>query len=241
VVGETGRGLSPRGPAAVTAGSSPTTILALADAVSPFIYSTGFPGNLPPFDVILAAGDLPGDLLEFVATKSSVPPVYVLGNHGDGFIRDPDTDELRLPGGCINAHLRIVEVNGVVILGVEGSARYREGEQQYSEREYARMLARLSPRLWWSERKRGRAVDVLLTHAPPLGPNAGPDFPHRGVPAFNAIHRRWRPLVHVHGHVHLSGSTAARSYISEEGVKVVNAYEFTLFGLPRDGASGSGG
>ena len=221
--------------AADRAGSAPARILAIADAVSPFIYSSNFPGNLPPFDVILSAGDVPGDTLEFVATKARTPPVYVLGNHGDGFIRDPETDEFRLPGGCINAHLQLVEVNGVMILGVEGSARYREGPQQYSEREYGVMLARLAPQLWLSQRRRGRAVDVLLTHAPPLGPNAGDDFPHRGVPAFNAFHRRWRPQVHVHGHVHLSGSAAPRSYDSPEGVTVVNAYEFTLVDieLPR--------
>jgi hypothetical protein len=234
VVGEGERGLSLGEPVAATAAPSETTILALADAVSPFIYTTGFPGNLPPFDVILAAGDLPGDVLEFVATKASVPPVYVLGNHGDGFIRDPHSDELRLPGGCINAHLQLVEVNGVMILGVEGSARYREGDQQYTEGQYDRMLARLAPRLWLSQQRRGRAVDVLLTHAPPLGPNAGADFPHRGVPAFNKFHRRWRPLLHVHGHVHLSGGSTERAYTSEDGVRVVNAYEFTVFALPRD-------
>ena len=210
-------------------------MLAIADAVSPVIYSSNFPGNLPPFDVILSAGDVPGETLEFVATKSTTTPLYVLGNHGDGFIRDSDTDELRLPGGCINAHLKFVYVVGVMVLGVEGSARYREGSQQYSEREFDVMLARIAPWLWLSQRRRGRAVDVLLTHAPPLGPNAGADFPHRGVPAFNAFHRRWRPLVHVHGHVHLSGSTNPRSYVSAEGVKVVNAYEFTLIDieLPR--------
>lgn len=238
--GERGLSVDERSAAEASRSSTPT-ILAIADAVSPFIYSTSFPGNLPPLDVILSAGDMPGDVLEFVATKAHVPPVYVLGNHGDAFIRDPHTDEPRLPGGCINAHLRLVEVNGVVILGVEGSARYREGDQQYSEREFGRMLARLTPQLWLSRRRRGRAVDVLLTHAPPLGPNAGQDFPHRGVPAFNAFHRRWRPLLHVHGHVHLSGSNAERSYVTDDGVRVVNAYEFTVVELPGNAGAGDGG
>jgi len=241
MVGEGERSLNADAPARAAARSPKRSILAIADAVSPFVYSTNFPQNLPPFDVILSAGDLPGDVLEFVATKTTVPPVYVLGNHGDGFIRDATSDELRLPGGCINAHLQVVEVNGVVILGVEGSARYRDGDQQYTEREYAMMLARLAPRLWLSQRRRGRAVDVLLTHAPPMGPNAGPDYPHRGVPAFNAFHRRWRPLLHVHGHVHLSGSNAERRYVSEDGVEVVNAYEFTVIDLPSDDVSGSDG
>lgn len=233
--GEGERGLNKAVAPAHARGPRDARLLAIADAVSPVIYSSNFPGNLPPFDVILSAGDVPGETLEFVATKSTTTPLYVLGNHGDGFIRDSVTDELRLPGGCINAHLKLVDVAGVMVLGVEGSARYREGSQQYSEREFDVMLARIAPWLWLSQRRRGRAVDVLLTHAPPVGPNAGADFPHRGVPAFNAFHRRWRPLVHVHGHVHLSGSTNPRSYVSAEGVKVVNAYEFTLIDieLPR--------
>lgn len=233
------RGLTGDGPpAAAPLGSANARVLAIADAVSPVIYSSNFPGNLPPFDVILSAGDVPGDTLEFVATKAHTTPLYVLGNHGEGFIRDADTDEFRLPGGCINVHLKLVEVEGLMVLGVEGSARYRDGPQQYSEREYAAMLRRLAPRLWLSRRRRGRAVDVLLTHAPPVGPNAGEDYPHRGVPAFNDFHRRWRPLLHVHGHVHLNGSTTPRSYVSPEGVRVVNAYEFTIVDLPGDQSSG---
>jgi hypothetical protein len=242
VDGEGERGLTGEcQPAEVAGGPATARILAIADAVSPVIYSSNFPGNLPPFDLFLSAGDVPGDTLEFVATKARTTPLYVLGNHGDGFIRDQDTDELRLPGGCVNVHLKLVEVDGVVVLGVEGSARYRDGPQQYSEREYAAMLGRLAPKLWLSRKRRGRAVDVLLTHAPPLGPNAGEDFPHRGVPAFNAFHRRWRPLVHVHGHVHLSGGTSARSYVSPEGVTVVNAYEFTLIDVPDDPRPSAGG
>lgn len=205
-------------------------VLAVADDVSPVIYSHSFPENLAPFDVVLAAGDLPGETLEFIATKVTVPPVYVFGNHANGYLRAPD-GQLRPPGGCLNAHLRLVEVAGLSILGVEGSARYRDGPHQYSEREFSGMLARLAPLLWYRERRFGRAVDVLMTHAPPLGPTAGDDYAHRGVPAFNRFHRRWRPLLHVHGHVHLDASSAQRSYVSEDGVRVVNAFQYTLIDL----------
>jgi hypothetical protein len=78
-------------------------------------------------------------------------------------------------------------------------------------------------------------VDVLLTHAPPQGPHAGADYPHRGVAAFNRFHRAWRPRLHVHGHVHLSGANAPREYVTEEGVRVVNAYDFALIDLPMPG------
>jgi Icc-related predicted phosphoesterase len=203
-------------------------ILAVADSVSPFIYSDRFPDNLPPFDLVLSAGDMPGHVLEFMATKLSVPPVYVLGNHGNGFVRDPVTDEISLPGGCVNAHRRVVEVGGLLIAGVEGSARYRPGSQQYTEIEMRMHCAALAPRFAWNRMRRGRAVDILLTHAAPKGPHEGTDYPHRGVAAFNRLAERWKPRLHVHGHVHLSGANAPREYVTEGGVRVINAFEFTL-------------
>lgn len=206
-------------------------VLAVADVVSPVIHSEAFPDNLPPFDLVLSAGDMPGEVLEFIATKTKVPPLYVMGNHGVGLLREKSGETpYRRPGGCIDAHLKYVEVAGVTVLGVEGSARYRDGPFQYREPEYAMMLARLTPRLLYERSRRGRAVDVLLTHAPPVGPSAGEDFAHRGVPAFNAFHRRWRPLVHVHGHVHLEGG-GPREHVTPEGVRVVNAFGYTLIDL----------
>jgi Icc-related predicted phosphoesterase len=211
-------------------------ILAIADAVSPVVYSENFPENLPPFDLVLSAGDMPGYVLEFLATKLTIQPVYVLGNHGNGYLRDAATGETRLPGGCINVHGRVIEVGGVLIAGIEGSARYRPGPHQYSERQMAWLCKKLTPQLLWNSYRYGRAVDILLTHAPPKGPHEGADYPHRGVPAFNRFAQRWKPKLHVHGHVHLQGVNAPREYLSDSGTRVVNAYEFTLIdldGVPR--------
>jgi uncharacterized protein len=204
-------------------------VLAIADAVSPVIYSENFPRNLPPFDVVLAAGDLPGHLLEFVATKTRTPPIYVIGNHANAYLRGEDPDEVRLPGGCVNAHRRVVRLGGLIVAGLEGCARYRPGPHQYGQAAYHAMAAAMAPQLLWNRARHGRAVDVLLTHAPPPGPHEGADWPHRGVHAFEAFHRLWRPQVHVHGHVHLSGANAPRRYVTASGVRVINAFEFTLF------------
>ena len=206
-------------------------ILAIADAVSPIIYSSNFPDNLPPFDLLLSAGDMPGHVLEFLATKLTKQPVYVLGNHGNGYLFDPETDKVQLPGGCINAHARVLDINGVLIAGFEGSARYRPGPHQYSEFQMRRMTLALTPQLLWNRWRKGRAVDILLTHAPPKGPHEGEDYPHRGIGAFNRFVERWQPKLHVHGHVHLNGANAPREYVTDAGVRVVNAFEFTLIDL----------
>ena len=206
-------------------------ILAISDAVSPFIYTTNFPNNLPPFDLLLSAGDMPGHVLEFLATKLTQQPVYVLGNHRNGYLFDPETDQQQLPGGCLNAHGQVLELNGVLIAGIEGSARYRPGPQQYTEFEMAMLVRKLTPQLLWNRWHKGRAVDILLTHAPPKGPHEGEDYPHRGIPAFNHFLEKWQPKLHVHGHVHLSGANAPREYVTESGIRVINAFEFTLIDI----------
>lgn len=206
----------------------------MADSVSPVIHSENFPANLPPFDLALAAGDFPGHVLEFMADKLRHQPVFVLGNHDRGLVSDPADllfSEPHAPGGCINAHRRSVSQSGLLIVGFEGSARYRPGPHQYSEAEYARMVSLMTPRLLWNRRRYGRAVDILLTHAPPTGPHAGADWPHRGVPAFERFNRIWKPRLHIHGHVHLLGANAPREYVTAEGVRVINAFEFTLIDL----------
>lgn len=206
-------------------------ILAIADAVSPVIYSENFPGNLPPIDLILSAGDMPGHVLEFIATKQTLPPVFVFGNHAQGYVPDHVSGEQLPPGGCINAHGRIINAGGLLIAGFEGSGRYKPGPHQYSLLEYQLMVNRMAPRLAWNRARYGRAVDILLTHAAPVGPHAGADHPHRGIPAFNRFAKRWKPRLHVHGHVHLVGANAPREYVTEAGVRVINAFDFTLIEL----------
>jgi uncharacterized protein len=203
-------------------------ILAIADAVSPIVYSENFPKNLPPFDLILSAGDMPGHVLEFIATKQALQPIYILGNHGNAYIRDSQTDEVRLPGGCVNAHGKIINHKGVLIAGIEGCARYRPGAYQYTESQYALMIAKMAPKLALNKFTKGRAVDILLTHATAKGPHEGDDYPHRGIPAFNRFIEQWKPKLHVHGHVHLNGANAPREYVTESGVRVINAFEFTM-------------
>jgi len=210
-------------------------VLAIADEVSPFVYSENFPKNLPPFDLVLSAGDIPGHVLEFIATcLTKTQPVYVLGNHREEYLRrdDPETaQQIELPGGCLNAHGRVLEIGGVLITGVEGSPRYSPGPHQYSDLQMRGIAHRLTPRLLYNRARYGRAVDILLTHAAPKGPHEGVDYPHRGVGAFNAFADRWKPKVHIHGHVHLNGANAPREYVTDAGVRVVNAFGFTVLEL----------
>ncbi|WP_027892469.1 metallophosphoesterase [Calidithermus chliarophilus] len=212
-------------------------ILAISDQIHPFIHQARFPDNLPPFDLVLAAGDLPGSYMEFVATKVRVPVVYVHGNHKEEYVQDY-LGNLSPPGGAIAAHGRVLEVAGLKIAGWGGVPRYNNrGAGQYGEGEAKARFYSWLPLLGPRRLRKGHGVDVLLTHAPPPGPHAGADFAHRGSEALELFHRLYRPRLHVHGHVHLYEAQPRREYVTPEGVRVVNAFEYTLIELETEAST----
>lgn len=162
-------------------------------------------------DLVLAAGDLPWDYLEWIAHCVEVPMVFVPGNH------DPEIKPARLgrngtwtragmpcdaprPHGLVNADQQVVEAAGLRIAGLGGCVKYRSGPHQYTQREYAARSSRLLRRA----RSTG-PVDVLLTHAPPLGLGDGDDGPHVGIEALHGVLARLEPTWHLHGHIHPYG------------------------------------
>jgi len=206
-------------------------ILALSDQIHPFIHQARFPGNLPPFELVLIAGDLPGSYIEFIATKVSVPVVYVHGNHKEEYVQDY-LGHLSPPGGAIPAHGRIVDVAGIRIAGWGGSPRYNNRDfGQYTEYQAQTRFFSWYPVLAPRRISQGHGVDILLTHAPPPGPHAGTDFAHRGSTALGWFDRIYRPRVHLHGHVHLYEAQPVREYVTPEGIRVINTFEYTLLEL----------
>lgn len=207
----------------------PLRLLLLADHVHPYVYRDAFPQGMAPVDLVLAAGDLPGYYLEFLATKLPVPIVYVHGNHENEYVNEGDG---RIPPrGVIPAHGRVVEAAGLRIAGWGGVPRYRaDGEGQYSPFQASWGLRRLG----WQVRRSRKAVgvDILLTHAPPLGPHAGEDYAHRGCGELTRFMRAQRPSLLVHGHIH-EYEGKKLDYVDEEScTRVINAYGYRLIEWP---------
>ncbi len=206
-------------------------ILAISDQQSPFIYQARFPENFPGVDLILLAGDLRASYVEYITSKVRVPVVYVHGNHREEYSVDDNGNKIP-PGGVIPAHGKIVNVCGLRIAGWGGSPKYREGSAgQYNDAEAEIKMVSWFPQMVLNKARTGHGVDILLSHAPPPGENAGEGFAHRGSTALGLFHRMYRPRLHVHGHVHLYEAHPRREYITKEGVRVVNAFEYTLIEL----------
>ncbi|MBQ1838010.1 MAG: metallophosphoesterase family protein [Ruminococcus sp.] len=187
-------------------------ILAVSDVTSDLYYRYYQPGRLDPFDLILSCGDLNPDYIEFLVTLAHCPLVYVHGNHDDGNRREPE--------GCICADGRIVEVNGLRIMGLGGSYRYRDGRYMYTEKQMARRARGLAAQL-----RHKSGFDILLTHAPAYGLNDLPTLPHRGFECFNTLIEQYEPRYFIHGHVHRNYGARIPQWDKKGNTTVVNAYE----------------
>lgn len=191
-------------------------ILVVSDVKSPYYFDAYTPGKLREFDLILSCGDLSREYLEFLVTMARCPLYYVPGNHDESF-------DLHPPEGCESVDGRLVEYQGVRILGLGGSYQYRPGSQQYTERQMASRIRRLN---WTIRRHRG--FDILLTHAPARGINDLDTPAHRGFECFNDLIDRWQPKYLLHGHVHLNYGMNLPRRVERGATQIVNAYEYQV-------------
>jgi Icc-related predicted phosphoesterase len=212
-----------------------TRILAVADEVDEALYGERLDELRP--DLVLSAGDLPFDYLEYLVSRLNVPLLYVPGNH-DPDVRAPDrtftalSPEIPDPGppGCINVDGRVMEAAGLRVAGLGGSMRYRPGPNQYSEAQMRRRALRIRFLIRFKRARPGPRLDVLVTHGPPVGADgADSDLAHRGFPAFNDLIRDLSPQVHIHGHVHPFG--VARKVHRIGRTLVVNAVPYRVIAI----------
>ncbi|MBS6396580.1 MAG: metallophosphoesterase family protein [Clostridiales bacterium] len=188
-------------------------ILVLADKESLYLWDFFEKSKLEGIDLILSCGDLHPHYLSFLATFFQGPVLYVHGNHDDCYAQIP-------PEGCICIEDRIYEYEGVRILGLGGSMRYKEGPHQYSQKQMARRIRKLGFSLW-----RHKGFDILLTHSPAFELGDGKDLPHIGFLSFRYLLEKYSPRFFVHGHVHMSYGKDIKRQYTHRNTTVVNAYE----------------
>jgi hypothetical protein len=190
-------------------------------------------------DLVLGAGDLPFDYLEFLSDVLDRPCVFVPGNHdldlagyrsGRGLmLRDGLPAEWPGPAGGVNVDGRVADVAGLRIAGLGGSIRYSSGPNQWTERQQARRVRKLARSVALRRFRDGRDVDVLLTHSPARGVGDGADPPHRGFACLHDAVRRMRPKVFVHGHIHPYGNHVPDRRIGD--TLVVNTVGFRILDI----------
>ena len=188
-------------------------ILFIADEESKIYWDFFKKEQFEGIDLIISCGDLKPEYLSFLAAMAAVPVLYVRGNHDDKYEKYP-------PEGCTCIEDRIYNFNGIRILGLGGSYRYKPGINQYTEFQMTRRVSKLFLKL-----KFNRGFDILVTHSPAKGCHDGEDICHRGFQIVNCLIAKYHPKYFVHGHVHMN---YGRQFPREDHIGdtcVVNAFE----------------
>jgi len=127
-------------------------------------------------------------------------------------------------GDYIDGKVVYSRKNNLLIAGLGGSIRYNAGGNQFTDREMMLRILRMAPRLIWNRIRHGRYLDILVTHAPPLGINDDVDPCHTGFKAFLWFMDWFKPKYLLHGHVHMIDLNAPRE-IPYRSTKVINIYQ----------------
>jgi len=184
------------------------------------VYSSSIKERFADVDLVLCAGDLPMDYLDFIISSLNKPLLFVLGSHYTDKTRS-DTD---FPDcGVIHLGSKVRIKENFIVAGLEGAARHNRGENQYSEQEMFLEAVKLIPRLLWNRVFHGRFLDILLTYAPPKGIHDKEFRRHSGFKTFLWFINIFRPRYLVHGHIHLYDLSDVRC-IQWKDTTVVNAY-----------------
>jgi calcineurin-like phosphoesterase family protein len=195
-------------------------------------------------DLVLAAGDLPFDYLEYLADSLEQPCVLVPGNHdvdlggygrqGGMWVRSGFPARWPGPQGWVDCDGGVVDVAGLRIAGLGGSITYNGGPNQWTERQQARRVRSLARAARRRYRRDGRGVDVLLTHSPPRGVGDREDPPHQGFACLHDAVRRLRPALLLHGHIHPHGEHVPELRLN--GTRVVNTVGYRILDITPGGA-----
>ncbi|MFA5448137.1 MAG: metallophosphoesterase [Sphaerochaeta sp.] len=226
-------------------------ILCVSDATDPLVYSQNIASRYEDVDLVIAAGDLPLHYHEFIISSLNKPLYFVFGNHnlehlshyvkndeslptGHAIISDTNGHMPPFSGEFIDGKVRRDRKSGLIIAGLGGSMRYNTGAHQFSERQMFFRMLRMVPRLLFNRIFHGRYLDILVTHAAPLGIGDDTDLCHIGFATFLTFMERFKPKYLLHGHIHLVDLNANRHHVYKQ-TQIINIYNSYILEDPQLG------
>ena len=184
--------------------------MAISDEIEPTLYEYFDRKRYSDIDLILSAGDLRPEYLSFLVDMLNKRCYYVRGNHDIVYDVEP-------PLGCMDIDGKVVNYEGIRILGLEGSMWYGGRGVEHTDWQMRWKVWKVRFQIW---RKRG--VDIVLTHAPPKGVHDGKDLCHTGFRSFLKLIEKYKPRYLIHGHVHKSYGYSEEKITQVQETKVVN-------------------
>ena len=135
------------------------------------------------YDLCLLLGDFGSyDLRTIIKYIDKDKTYALLGNHDYDYISEY---------GFNNLNGRVIEINGIKLLGIEGSFRYKPSNfPSFSQKESIMFLSDKEP------------VDILVSHDAKFNSEAERDPAHQGLFGITYYLYKNRVPYHIHGHIH---------------------------------------
>ena len=111
-------------------------ILCVSDQIDPLIYTNSLKDRHADVDIVLAAGDLPLDYLDFIMSTLNKPLIFVFGNHHTNLysyyrfgtsVYDPKEEHIHHAYGAACAESKVLHEEGFIVAGLGGCMRYNNG------------------------------------------------------------------------------------------------------------------
>lgn len=212
-------------------------ILCVSDQVDPFIYSSEAKTRFKDIDLVLCAGDLGMEYIDYIVSTLNKPTYFVFGNHNlEEFAYHHKTDPyastfdygFEHAHGAIYAGFKTYKEQGILIAGCSGCMRYNKGLAQYTNREMFFNILKMLPKLFYNKIRYGRYLDIFLTHASPLGIHDKSDLCHKGFECYLWFLKKFKPKYMIHGHIHLYDLQEKRISVWES-TTIINAFSHYIF------------
>ncbi|MDR1388402.1 MAG: metallophosphoesterase [Treponema sp.] len=209
-------------------------ILCVSDQIDPLVYSAAIKNRYGKADLVLCAGDLPLEYLDFIVSSLNLPLLFIFGNHHlESYERYKRPHKNRPwdsgTSGLTYIGARMWKEGQLLVGGLDGSMRYNSGINQYTETQMFFEICKLIPRMMLNRIIHGRFIDILLTHAAPRGIHDKSDPCHLGFKCFLWFMNVFKPRYLIHGHIHLYDLGDVRSSVYKNTV-VINAYGHMAIG-----------
>ncbi|NLK59626.1 MAG: metallophosphoesterase, partial [Treponema sp.] len=122
-------------------------ILCISDQIDPLVYSPNIRERYKDCDLVISAGDLPMEYLDFIVSSLNKPLLFVFGNHNlEEFRLYHRTGALASTGthlplkplppeachGTTYVGFKVHREGNLLVAGVSGSIRYNAGLSQYT-------------------------------------------------------------------------------------------------------------
>ena len=162
------------------------------------------------YDACLLLGDISGNYLDMILKYVPIEKIYgILGNHDEyGLLESRNIS---------NIHSKVINVDGVRILGFEGSSRYKNGNiPMYSQEESIKIL------------KKCEMADILVSHDSPYQLySKSNDKAHCGLKGITKYIKKNKIYLNIHGHHHINTKLTLSN-----GTNVIGVYRCVMIQFP---------